>query len=109
MKTFEADDDEAPAGTVRDSLIWLIKRMARKWGDPRYAAMMRRVAADGTVQPQLYRDARDRLIGPHIERMNNLRCFGANGVDGRGMIRAWSRTSNSLRHLPQSRRSWPRP
>ena len=70
MRTFETVDDELPDGTVRDQLVWLITVMSRKWGDPRYSAMMRRVAADGSAQPQMYRDARDRLIGPHIERTN---------------------------------------
>jgi AcrR family transcriptional regulator len=84
MRSFEADIVDVPPGSVRDNLVWLIKTMAGKWGDPRYAAMMRRVAADGTVQPQLYRDARDRLIGPHIERMNAVLSRGIT----EGMIRA---------------------
>lgn len=83
MRTFETDEDEPPAGTVRDSLVWLITRMGRKWGDPRYSAMMRRVAADGSSQPEMYREARDRLIGPHITRMNAVL---GRGVD-EGLIR----------------------
>ncbi|MCW2496109.1 TetR/AcrR family transcriptional regulator [Jatrophihabitans sp.] len=69
MRTFDADDAEPPAGTVREQLLWLIHRMRRKWGDPRFAAMMRRVAADGSAQPEMYRSARDRLVGPHSARM----------------------------------------
>ena len=92
MKTFETDEDDPPAGAVRDSLVWLIRRMARKWGDPRYAAMMRRVAADGSSQPQMYREARDRLIGPHIERMNAVLRRGVDeGLISRGTDIEWLR------------------
>lgn len=83
MRTFESDQDVPPPGTVRDTLIWLVRRMGRKWGDPRYGAMMRRVAADGSAQPQLYRECRDRLIGPHIERTNAVLARGI----AEGMIR----------------------
>ena len=70
MSTFESEDGDPPAGAARDQLVWLITQMSRKWGDPRYAAMMRRVAADGSVQPERYHAARQRLISPHIARMN---------------------------------------
>jgi AcrR family transcriptional regulator len=70
MQTFEQTEDEPPAGSVRDQLLWLVDGMRRKWGDPRYSAMMRRVAADGTTQPELYRRTRDRLIGRHVRAMN---------------------------------------
>lgn len=70
MQTFEQPTDEPPAGSVRDQLLWLLDGMRRKWGDPRYAAMMRRVAADGTSQPDLYRRTRDRLVGRHVRALN---------------------------------------
>ena len=84
MQTFESSYDDPPQGSVRDNLVWLITQMSRKWGDPRYAAMMRRVAADGSVAPQMYRDARDRLIGPHIARTNAVLARGVS----EGLIRA---------------------
>jgi AcrR family transcriptional regulator len=55
---------------ARQRLLCLLDAMRRTWTDPRYAALMRRVAADGTAQPEAYRDFRDRLVGPHIEAMN---------------------------------------
>ena len=70
MRTFETAAAPPPEGTVRDQLIWLLDAMRRKWGNPRYAAMMRRVAADGTTSPDVYRRSRDHLIGPHIRLMN---------------------------------------
>ena len=84
MRTFESDYEDSPHGsTVRDTLVWLLTQMGRKWSDPRYAAMMRRVAADGSAQPQMYRDARDRLIGPHIARTNAVLARGV----AEGLIR----------------------
>jgi AcrR family transcriptional regulator len=84
MQTFEAPLDPAPDGSVRDQLLCLLDGMRRKWGDPRYAAIMRRVAADGTCNPQLYRSSRDRLIGPHVRAMNAVI---RRGID-QGLIRS---------------------
>ncbi|HZZ96953.1 MAG TPA: TetR/AcrR family transcriptional regulator [Jatrophihabitantaceae bacterium] len=70
METFEQAPDDLPEGSVRDTLVWALDAMRRKWGNPRYAAMMRRVAADGTANPALYRQSRDRLIGPYVRAMN---------------------------------------
>jgi AcrR family transcriptional regulator len=70
MRTFEETVADPPDGTVRDQLLWLMDGMRRKWSNPRYAALMRRVAADGSVQPDTYRGARDRLIGPLVNSMN---------------------------------------
>jgi AcrR family transcriptional regulator len=84
MQTFEQVYTEPPAGSVRDQLVWLLDTMRRKWSDPRYGAMMRRVAADGTSQPQLYQQSRDRLIGPHLRLMNAVL---QRGVD-EGLVRA---------------------
>ena len=49
MRSFETDTLDVPPGSVRDNLIWLITQMGRKWSDPRWAALMRRVAADGSA------------------------------------------------------------
>jgi AcrR family transcriptional regulator len=84
IRTFDAENDDVPEGSVRDQLVWLTDGMRRKWGDPRYAAVMRRIAADGSAQPQMYREARDRLIGPHIQRLNAVL---SRGVD-EGLIRS---------------------
>lgn len=70
MQTFEEPMEAADEGTVREQLLSLLDVMRRKWSNPRYAALMRRVAADGTTQPETYRRARDRLIGPHVRAMN---------------------------------------
>jgi AcrR family transcriptional regulator len=84
MRTFEEVVDDPPQGSVRDQLLWLLEGMWRKWSNPRYAAMMRSVAADGSSRPETYRRARERLIGPHIQVMNAVI---ARGVDD-GTIRA---------------------
>jgi AcrR family transcriptional regulator len=68
--SFHADLDEPPAGSARDTLLYLLERMRHTWADPRYGALMRRVAADGTQQPELYRHCRDTLIAPRIRIMN---------------------------------------
>ena len=64
----------------------------RRRGEPRYGAMMRRVVADGLVNPQAYRHTRDRLIGPHLRAMHATLCRGVE----EGLIRpdvdpAWVR------------------
>jgi AcrR family transcriptional regulator len=69
LRSFEEDALEPPPGSVRDQLVWLLDGMRRKWGNPEYGAIMRRVAADGTAQPDLYRECRDRLITPHRRRL----------------------------------------
>jgi AcrR family transcriptional regulator len=79
----EATYSPVPDGPVREQILWIIETMRLKWDVPRYAAVMRRVAADGSLQPETYKDARDRLIGPHIARLNAVL---ARGVD-EGVIR----------------------
>jgi AcrR family transcriptional regulator len=81
MRTFETELTAPPPGTVRDELLWQLDVMRRRWNDPRYAAIMRRASADGTVQPEVYKHCRDRLIGPHIRQMNEtLRRAAAEGL-----------------------------
>lgn len=72
LRTFEENVSAPPEGTVRDQLVALIDVMRRRWGNPRYAAVMRRVAADGSAQPETYRSARERLIGPHLRMTNKV-------------------------------------
>jgi AcrR family transcriptional regulator len=84
MRTFEQDVREPPPGSVRDQLVWLVDGMRRKWNDPRYRAIMRRVTADGIAHPEAYRRARDQLVAPHLALLNAaLR----RGVD-EGLVRA---------------------
>lgn len=70
MQTLQEDVPLAPGKSVRSDLLVLLDRMRHKWGDPRYAALMRRVAADGSVQPEVYQQVRDELIAPQVNRMN---------------------------------------
>jgi AcrR family transcriptional regulator len=70
MRSFDVDIDVPPDGSARDALRYLLERMRRTWTDPRYGALMRRVAADGTVQPEVYRQCRDRLIAPRVRVMD---------------------------------------
>jgi AcrR family transcriptional regulator len=60
---------DAPDASARDTLMFLLDGMRRTWADPRYGALMRRVAADGTGREALYRHFREKLIGPHVQRM----------------------------------------
>jgi AcrR family transcriptional regulator len=83
MRRFETDVRNPPAGTVRDQLLWLLEAMRRKWNDPQYSAMMRRVTGDGVAQPETYKQARDRLIGPQLQAMHRVL---QRGVD-EGLIR----------------------
>jgi AcrR family transcriptional regulator len=70
MRTFDEPVQDPPDGTVREQVLWLLDGMRRKWGNPRYAAIMRRVAADATSSPELYRNSRDQLIGAYVRAMN---------------------------------------
>lgn len=70
MRGFQVDADEPPDGTAREVLLFMLERMRRTWSDPRYGAVMRRVAADGTQQPEVYRACRDRLIAPRVRAMD---------------------------------------
>lgn len=70
MSAFEQEVPNPPEGTVREQLVWLLDQMRRKWSDPRYAAIMRRVTGDGASYPDAYRQARDRLVLPRLKVMN---------------------------------------
>jgi len=65
-----ADCEEPPAGSSpRDEILYLLDGMRRTWTDRRYAMLMRRVSADGSIRPDEYRAVRDRLVAPHIARL----------------------------------------
>jgi AcrR family transcriptional regulator len=70
LRSIQPPAVDAPSGTVRAQLVWLLERMRRQWAEPRYAAIMRRLAADGTADPALYRDGRARLVAPQIRAVN---------------------------------------
>jgi AcrR family transcriptional regulator len=72
MQTQQEDPTLAPGASVRSDLLVLLDRMRRKWGDPRYAALMRRVAADGSAEPEVYKKCREELIAPHVRRLNSV-------------------------------------
>ncbi|WP_375489638.1 TetR/AcrR family transcriptional regulator [uncultured Jatrophihabitans sp.] len=61
---------DVPETDARGQIIWLAERMRRVWGNPTFAAAMRRVIAEGTAHPALFRDAQDRLVGPHLVSLN---------------------------------------
>jgi AcrR family transcriptional regulator len=72
LRRFDQTTDpvEPELAPGRDELLFLLERMRRTWGDPRYAALMRRAAADGTAMPEVYRHFRDKLINPRLARMH---------------------------------------
>jgi AcrR family transcriptional regulator len=84
MQTLQEDPSPAPGDSVRGDLLVLLDRMRRKWGDARYAALMRRVAADASAQPDMYKQCRDDLIAPYVRRLNSVIL---RGID-EGLIRA---------------------
>lgn len=66
-----AECEEPPAGSgPRDEILYLLDGMRRTWTDRRYAMLMRRVSADGSIRPDEYRTVRDRLVAPHIARLD---------------------------------------
>jgi AcrR family transcriptional regulator len=84
--------EDAPAGSARDSLFVLLDRMRRTWANPRFGALMRRMAADGTRQPEIYRDCRDRLVAQHLRLMRReLERAVAEGLIGADVELTWVR------------------
>lgn len=71
---------DPPPGELREQLLWMIDALRRQWADPRWAAVMRRLAADGTTHPDLYAEHRNRLVAPHISAMRAVLRRGV--VDG---------------------------
>jgi AcrR family transcriptional regulator len=74
---------QAPGGSVRDDLVYLMNRMREMWLNSVHGRVMRRLAADGSERPELYRHFRDRLIAP---RQALVRQVLQRGVD-EGLIR----------------------
>jgi AcrR family transcriptional regulator len=84
MRTLQEDPSLAAGESVRSDLLVQLDQMRRKWGNPRYAALMRRVAADGSAQPDMYKQCRDELIAPYVRRLNSVI---ERGID-EGLIRS---------------------
>jgi len=74
---------ELPEGSVRDQMLFLVERTRRSWTNSQHGRMMRRLAADGSAQPELYRMFRDRVVAP---RQVALRAVLRRGID-EGLIR----------------------
>jgi AcrR family transcriptional regulator len=92
MRAFEQDAANPPEGTVRDQLLWLVEVMRRKWNDPQYSAIMRRVTADGVANPDAYRRARNKLVGPHLAALTAVLDRGvAEGIIRRDVDLGWVR------------------
>jgi AcrR family transcriptional regulator len=93
MRALKQGESQPPqADSARATLLFLLDRMRRTWADPRYAALMRRVAADGTCHPELYRQCRDRLIAPSVSLMNAaLRQAVDEGLIRTDVDLAWAR------------------
>ena len=74
----------APGDSVRGDLRYLMLAMSAMWAEGLHSRLMRRLAADGSDQPQQYRGFRARLNGP---RHLVFRAVLARGVD-EGLIDA---------------------
>ncbi|HEY3737579.1 MAG TPA: TetR/AcrR family transcriptional regulator [Jatrophihabitans sp.] len=87
------EDEPLPAGdTARGELLQLLEQMRRKWTDPRYGALMRRAAADGTRQPEVYAQMRERIVGSGIAAMNRALARAVDeGIIGKGVDLTWVR------------------
>lgn len=73
-----------PGESVRDDLLFMLNGMRDAWFKGRMGRLMGRLAADGIERPDLYRQGRDRFVGP---RQAALRRIIQRGID-EGSIRA---------------------
>lgn len=82
MRTLFHAPEPPPDGPGVEQVRWLVQRARRTWSNARYAAIMRRIAADGSTHPDLYEAARDRLVGPSIELMSTAlqRCVAEGAI-----------------------------
>jgi AcrR family transcriptional regulator len=53
-----------PGGSVTDELKWLMNHMRSSWLDTNHGRIMRRLSAEGSDQPELYRMFRERVVEP---------------------------------------------
>ena len=64
LTTIKGPLAELPGGTVEQDLKWLMEHMRRAWFNSTHGRIMRRLAADGSDQPELYRMFKDRVVEP---------------------------------------------
>ncbi|GAB2471660.1 TetR/AcrR family transcriptional regulator [Jatrophihabitans fulvus] len=78
------DDGTPPPDDLsgRDQLVHLLDRVRRQWRRPEYASIMRRIAADGSMHPEVYAHGRQRLIGRTVRLMDDAlqRCVDDGAV-----------------------------
>jgi AcrR family transcriptional regulator len=93
MSRLYATRVDTPANaSAREAILLRLQAFRRVWTNPRYAALMRRAAADGAAHPQLYRDFRDRLIAPNVAALNaDLRAAVDEGLIRRDVDLDWVR------------------
>jgi AcrR family transcriptional regulator len=64
LTTIKGPLAEPPGGTVEHELKWLMEHMRRAWFNSTHGRIMRRLAAEGSDQPELYRMFKDRVVEP---------------------------------------------
>lgn len=67
LNTVKGPVSRPPAGPGRSvelDLKWLMEGMRRSWLDTNHGRIMRRLSAEGSDQPELYRMFRDRIVAP---------------------------------------------
>ena len=74
---------QPPGDSVRGDLLYVLLSMRRGWTNGLHARLMRRLSADGSDQPEHYRDFRARLVEPRRRLILDIL---ARGVD-EGLIR----------------------
>jgi AcrR family transcriptional regulator len=64
LNTVKGPLAQLPGGTVEYELKWLMEHMRRAWLTGNHGMIMRRLAAEGSDQPELYRRFRERVVEP---------------------------------------------
>jgi AcrR family transcriptional regulator len=64
LNTVKGPLAQPPGGTVEHELKWLMEHMRKAWLNSNHGRIMRRLAAEGSDQPELYRMFRDRVVEP---------------------------------------------
>jgi AcrR family transcriptional regulator len=64
LNTVKGPVAQPPGGSVESDLKWLMEHMRQAWLDTSHGQIMRRLSAEGSDQPELYRMFRDRIVGP---------------------------------------------
>jgi AcrR family transcriptional regulator len=64
LNTVKGPLAQLPGGTVEYELKWLMEHMRKAWLTGNHGVIMRRLAADGSAQPELYRQFKERVVEP---------------------------------------------